>query len=205
MALLNLDYHLFQFINHLAVVYLFLNPIMRFLAQDGENVFYVGIIFYWFTRKKENRWMVIQSLVAACVALGISGLIGDFLYRDRPFVTHHVIQLIPHAVNASFPSDHATAAFVIATSILIFRKKEGFVWLTLAAGIAFSRIWVGVHYPGDVFAGILLGIFSAKAIHKWLQKWGIIALLLHRGLVLYERVEQRILPVNGNKSKQQVG
>lgn len=194
MSLLNLDYHLFQLINHLTVVYPFLNPIMRFLAQEGEYVFYVGIIFYWFTRKEQNRWIVIHSLVSACVALGISGLIGDLFYRDRPFVSHHVNQLIPHVMNASFPSDHATGAFVIATSIFLFRKQEGRAWLVLAAGVAFSRVWVGVHYPLDVLAGTLLGCGTAIGMYKWLPKWKVIANLLQQGLLVYEKMERRILP-----------
>ncbi|ERI09277.1 undecaprenyl-diphosphatase [Aneurinibacillus aneurinilyticus] len=203
MTLLNFDYNLFQFINHLAAVYPSLNAVMRFFAQQGEYVFYAGIIFYWFTRKEQNRWMVIQSLTAACVALGISGLLGDFLYRDRPFVAHHVIQLIPHATNASFPSDHATGAFVIAASIWFCRKREGWAWLALALGVAFSRVWVGVHYPGDVLAGILLGVFTAKAIHIWLPKWRMGTRFLHQGMILYERLEQRILPLHRTRSNQQ--
>jgi undecaprenyl-diphosphatase len=200
MTLLTFDYYLFQLVNHLAVVYPYLNPVMRFLAQDGEYLFYLGVIFYWFTGRKENRWMVIQSLLAACVALGISGLIGDFLYRSRPFVTHHVIQLIPHAANASFPSDHATGAFVIAASFWLFRKKGSWAWLALAAGVAFSRIWVGVHYPGDVVAGMLLGSICAGAMQKWLPKATVITQLFQRGLSLYERVEGKVLPVNRNRT-----
>ncbi len=132
-----IDFQLFQSINSLAGQVKFLNPLMSFLAQDAEYLFYLGIIIYWFTRTEENRRMVAEALISACVALGISGALGSLFYRDRPFVTHSVIQLIKHAANASFPSDHAIGAFVIAAAIWLFRRNEGKVWLALAASIAF--------------------------------------------------------------------
>ncbi|WP_027417337.1 undecaprenyl-diphosphatase [Aneurinibacillus terranovensis] len=199
MSFSQFDYQIFQSINHLAVVFPALNPLMRFLSLDGEYLFYLGIIVYWFSRK-HNRPMVIQSLLSACVALGISAVIGLLKYRDRPFISHHVIQLIPHAANASFPSDHATGAFVIATSIWLFRKREGRAWLVLAACVAFSRIWVGVHYPSDVIAGIILGTITALKINDWLPQWKMIGSILNSGLSFYEKIEQRIFPVQHKRN-----
>jgi undecaprenyl-diphosphatase len=149
MDLSSTDFHLFQFINHLAVMLPFLNPVMRLLSEYGEYLFYLGVIVYWFTRNKHNRNMVAQALLSALVAFGLGGIISAMYYRDRPFVHHDVIQLIQHPSNASFPSDHALGAFVIATSIWLFRKKEGVVWLVLAALIAFSRVWTGYAHTYD--------------------------------------------------------
>lgn len=102
---------------------------MRFFAEDAEYLFYLGIIVYWFTRSRNNRQMVAEAILSTCAALGAGGIISNFYYRDRPFVHHTVIQLIQHPANASFPSDHATGAFVIATAIWLFRsaKINGFV------------------------------------------------------------------------------
>lgn len=196
------DYQLFQLINGLAVSMSFLNPLMRFLAQDAEYLFYIGVIFYWFIRTESNRRMIVQALTAACAGLAVSGLIGDFFYRDRPFVTHAVFQLIKHPANASFPSDHAIGAFVIATTIWLFRKADGKLWLALAACIAFSRIWTGVHYPSDVLAGALIGIAAAAGVHQIFARLRFARNGLHAGIGLYERLEQKIWPKKHKSSKE---
>lgn len=192
MALFHIDYLGFQYINHLPQLLPFLNPLMRLLSEDAEYVFYLGIIIYWFTRSRHNRQMVAEALLSACVAFGIGGIISHFWYRDRPFVHHSVLQLIQHPANASFPSDHALGAFVIATAIWLSRKSDGVVWLLLGALIAFSRIWTGVHYPSDVIAGGLIGSASAVCIHRMLAKWAAAQKCLNRCIDIFEKVERKI-------------
>jgi undecaprenyl-diphosphatase len=192
MSVIDLDYQLFKLINDLAGTAAFFNPIMRFLSLDAEYLFYIGIIVYWFTRTNQNRRMVATALFSACIGLGISGLLAHFFYRDRPFIAHPVFQLIKHPANASFPSDHATGAFVIAVAIWLFHKKIGRVWIFLAACIAFSRIWTGVHYPTDIIAGALIGTISAWAVHRLFAHWILAQRLLDAILNLYERLEQTV-------------
>lgn len=189
----HLDYLFFQSINHLAVTEKFLDPLMILLAEKAEYLFFAGILFYWFFQKSQNRKMVVEACISACIALGINALIGMSFYRDRPFVAHHVNWLIPHVKNASFPSDHATAAFVIATAIWNWRKREGWIWLFLAAGIALSRVWTGVHYPLDVIVGMVIGVGTALLVRRSIIRWEMLnkfTLLLIR---LYEIVESMII------------
>lgn len=187
-----MDFQIFQMINHLAVSDSFLNPLMKFLSQDAEYLFFLGIIIYWFIRTKSNRRMVAEGLISACIALGLNALIGMVYYRDRPFVHHHVIKLIYHVANASFPSDHATGAFVIATSIWIWRKRDGWIWLFIAAAIAISRVWTGVHYPSDVVAGMFIGIIVANLIHAIFRVWKAGDQLLNSLVGLYEKIEGKV-------------
>lgn len=184
----HLDYFVFQSINHLAVTDRFLNPLMELVAEKAEYLFFAAILFYWFFQKSQNRKMVVEACLSACVALGINVLLGMLFYRDRPFVAHHVNWLIPHVKNASFPSDHATAAFVIATAIWIWRKRDGWIWLFLAAGIALSRVWTGVHYPLDVIAGMIIGVGTALAIHNSLIRWEILNKFAMYLIDIYEKV-----------------
>lgn len=192
MSFTQLDYHLFQLINQLGNTLSALNPIMRLLASYAEYVFYIGIVIYWFTRHDLKRKMVAESILSACVAVTFSGILAHFFYRDRPFVTHNVIQLIAHPANASFPSDHAIGAFVIATSIWIHRRKDGKLWLALAAGIAFSRVWTGVHYPSDVIGGAVIGIAAAVLIHQIFKRSTLALKWLMKLIDWYEAVESRI-------------
>lgn len=192
MSISDLDYQWFQQINELGHILPALNPIMRIFASYAEYLFYVGVVVYWFTRHAIKRQMVAESLLSAVIALSCSSLIGHYFYRDRPFVAHSVLQLIAHPANASFPSDHAIGAFVIATSIWLFRRKEGTVWLLLAACIAFSRVWTGVHYPLDVLAGAGIGIIAAAAVHQLFMRSTRALKYLEVIIHLYEATESKL-------------
>ncbi|MCJ8013415.1 undecaprenyl-diphosphatase [Paenibacillus sp. KQZ6P-2] len=186
------DYSLFSWINNAAGNYPAIDAIMRFLSENAEYLFYLAIIVYWFTRKRENRKMVAQALVSACLAFGIGMILSHLFYRDRPFVAHHVHQMIEHAANASFPSDHSIGSFVIASSIFLYRKRDGIVWLVLAALISFSRIWNGVHYPIDVLSGAIIGILSSVVVHQLFTKMDWPRKLMSGAINLYESVEFRV-------------
>jgi len=165
---------------------------MRFLSEKAEYLFYIGIIVYWFTRIHTNRKMVIITLFSACIGFGMGSILSHFFYRDRPFVDHTVNQLIVHASNASFPSDHSIGAFVIATGIWLFRKKDGVIWLVLAGFVSFSRIWNGVHYPTDVLMGSFIGVVSAIMIYQIVNRWSVANKCLNVGLYYYEKIEYKI-------------
>ncbi|WP_244562733.1 undecaprenyl-diphosphatase [Paenibacillus uliginis] len=176
----------------MAVTFSALNPFMRFLSEKAEYFFYLGIIVYWFTRIHKNRQMVVTTLLSACVGFGVGNILSHFFYRDRPFVHHTVNQLIEHSANASFPSNHSIGAFVIATGIWLFRKKDGVIWLVLAGLISFSRIWNGVHYPSDVIAGAFIGVISAFMIYQMVHRWSVSQKCLNASIDLYEKIERNI-------------
>lgn len=190
--MLSWDYSLFSWINNAAGNHPAIDAIMRFLSKDAEYLFYLAVIVYWFTRKRENRKMVVQALASACLAFVIGTILSHLFYRDRPFVAHQVHQMIEHAANASFPSDHSIGSFVIAFSIFLFRKKDGVVWMLLAALIAFSRIWNGVHYPTDVLSGAILGILSSVLVYQLFTKLTWPRKMLSGAINIYESVEFRI-------------
>jgi undecaprenyl-diphosphatase len=187
-----LDYQWFQGINHLASVYPFFNPMMAFFADKLDYLFYLAVVIYWFTRTESNRRMVFQTLLSALLALETNKLIGAIYHRDRPFVHHHVIQLIQHEASASFPSNHAAAAFAVATSIWLWRRKDGWIWFVFAAAIAFSRIWSGIHYPTDIVAGTILGILCAVLIGKMIGSWNWLKRLSEFLINSYENIEHKV-------------
>jgi undecaprenyl-diphosphatase len=73
---------------------------------------------------------------------------------------------VPASPDASFPSDHATAAFAIAVSIWLRSRRIGWLVLAIATILAVARVAVGVHYPSDVLGGAILG--TAAALFFWL-------------------------------------
>lgn len=113
------------------------------------------------------RRAAVAAALSAGLALAIGKVISELVDRARPFVAEpHQVQLFSaHAADAGFPSDHATAAFAIATAIVLRKRGWGFAMLVLAALLSVGRVAIGVHYPSDVLAGAALGALAAGALY----------------------------------------
>jgi undecaprenyl-diphosphatase len=101
------------------------------------------------------------SFAADLISLGLK-LITD---RSRPYVDHPDPEpLLRAAANLSFPSGHAATAFAAATVLAALAPRFAVPLFVLAAAMAWSRVYVGVHYPLDVAAGALLGAAVGLAL-----------------------------------------
>ncbi len=100
----------------------------------------------------------------------VNVLLKNLVGRMRPYAYGAVEGLIPIArlpVDTSFPSGHTGASFAVASVLfLCFPKRVGVPAMALAALIGFSRLYVGVHYPTDVLAGMVVGIGTG-----WIAVW----------------------------------
>jgi undecaprenyl-diphosphatase len=115
------------------------------------------------------RWKIacLSGLAAAAVGLLARQAISHVWPRERPFVAHphETLLLGPPSYEPSFPSDHAIAAFAIAFSVaLIGGRRMGAAFLAAATVVGMTRVFVGLHYPGDVAGGALIGLVSATAV-----------------------------------------
>jgi undecaprenyl-diphosphatase len=100
--------------------------------------------------------VVIAYFATAAASDGIKLAVG----RERP-VDH---PLVPEPTSDSFPSGHAATSFACAATLAMFLPGKAAVLYVLAALIAYSRVYVGVHYPLDVLAGAALGLLVATAL-----------------------------------------
>jgi undecaprenyl-diphosphatase len=114
-----------------------------------------------------TRRAVVAAGLSAGLALAVAQVVSRLVDRPRPFVAHpdglHLFAA--HAADASFPSDHATAAFAIAVALLVRSRAWGAVALVAAVVLSLARVAMGIHYPSDVLAGAALGTLVALTLH----------------------------------------
>lgn len=119
--------------------------------------FMVGVMFL-LGRRPSRRGAVLAGL-SAVGAVAISQVVTMCIDRARPFVADPLVSVfVHHGPDRSFPSDSATAAFAIATALMIYSPRMGRIALILAAAWGLGRIAVGMHYPTDILAGAALGV-----------------------------------------------
>lgn len=167
-ALLNLDGGILLFLQD-AVRNPVLNPIMTVITSLGN----AGIIWILLTAAllipKKTRKIGCMSACALLVSLLFNNiLLKNLVARVRPYnAIEALIPIISKPSEYSFPSGHAGSSF--ASAWVLYRKlpKKYGIWAAiLAALISFSRLYVGVHYPSDVLAGILVGI-GCSYVGEW--------------------------------------
>jgi membrane-associated phospholipid phosphatase len=147
---------------------------------DLGNSGFVWILFSMILCLCRKTRLAGLSALAAFVIDGLltNAILKNWMARPRPFVTYKdIIPLIPPPGGFSFPSGHTTSSFAVAFVFFeLLPRKWGIPALLIAAGIAFSRLYLRVHYPTDVLGGILIGyivsriaIFLVKYLssHSW--------------------------------------
>lgn len=187
------DTSLFQWFNGLSETSSRWNPYMIFFAEKAIYIMVLVLCIYWLLGAIKTKKMILQSLLSTGIALISGSIIAHFVIRDRPFVSLTVNKLIEHASDNSFPSDHTMVVFALAGTLILHRKWEGILWTIVAALVAISRVWCGIHYPGDVIIGAIIGLMSAWVVKTYLPAWGIVGILLTYILKLYNYTEAKTL------------
>lgn len=148
-----------------------LDPLMRFSAQYLLIAVFavLGLLLLARLRADGLRVAVRDALWpgAALVLSYVLGLVAAALHPEaRPFTTHSGVRpLIDHHPGQAFPSDHSTAAVAIALVVLVFLSRRwGAALLASAALIGFSRVYVGVHYPGDIFGSVIVSVIGVGLV-----------------------------------------
>jgi len=138
--------------------------------------FYFAIVFILIKYLKRQSWLIILALII-CILLAdqiSSGLIKDIVHRLRPSRNPEIDNMVCllkgyRGGKYGFVSSHAANSFGLAVLTSLFFKNRKYtisvlIWATL---VAFSRIYLGVHYPGDVIGGALVGAGVAFLVY-WL-------------------------------------
>ena len=142
---------------------------LLFYVNASEALFVATLAIVFLAARgpaSSRRAAAAAAVLSAGLGLAAAKLISELVDRARPFVAdaHGVHLFSAHAADPGFPSDHATAAFAIATALVLRKRGWGVVALVAAAILALGRVALGVHYPSDVLAGAALGAAAALAL-----------------------------------------
>lgn len=149
-------------------------PVITYLGEAGILWILAAVILL--CRRKTRLWGV--SMAAAIAAGFLLGeiVLKNMVCRPRPFqmFPDYAALLIPAPSGWSFPSGHSCSSFAAAAALCRWSKRWGIPALVLAGLIAFSRIFLFVHWPTDVLAGAAMGagigLLAAWAVPKIAEK-----------------------------------
>lgn len=128
------------------------------LSDHGEIWIFICVLFLLSKKTRKAGFMGLLALLIEAIL--ISFVLKPIFSRPRPYVTYGVDILIPPPLGTSFPSGHAAASFAVAFMLYFNRVPYRKTIIVLAGLMAYSRLYLYVHYPSD----ILFGIFTALAI-----------------------------------------
>jgi undecaprenyl-diphosphatase len=158
------NYDLFKLINN-ASGNSFLDALMKDVAKYAIAISFLVVAVLCLLRLLNRQiWPIVWSAVGLVLTF-LLGLVAAAAYKEkRPFQTHHVHQLLGHSPGQSFPSDHATAAFGCAlVALVLLSRAWGVVLVLLGVFIGFARVYLGIHYPGDIGGSFLCAVVGVAA------------------------------------------
>lgn len=136
---------------------------------------HLGLV--WIGGDRMMRFIALAALLALVIACAASQILGLVAYSPRPFILGIGRTLIDHRPSSSFPSNHGLVFFTYAAVLLLFAKSRlAWAFAGLGAVVAWSRIYLGVHYPTDMLGSAVFG-FAAAVAAVWMMARSGITLL----------------------------
>lgn len=165
---MNINSMIFNAINGLANHNIILDKLMIVFSNYVPDIFMAALAVTYIiglvTMNEKMRVITVDTFMITILNLLLSFVIGAFWYVPRPFVTNKVNLLIPHTIDASFPSDHAIGTMSIAVGVNKWNKVYGRVLIMLSMLVGISRVYVGHHYPSDVIGGYAI-VFAISFLY----------------------------------------
>ena len=147
------------------------NPVLDKIMVALSTIGNAGILWIVLTVilliMKKTRRCGAQMALAMLLTFIIGNLVlKNMISRDRPcWIDPTVALLVKNPTDVSFPSGHSMNGFTAAVTILFYDKRWGIAAIILASFVAFSRLYNFVHFPTDVFAGVVIGTVVACLVN----------------------------------------
>jgi len=139
-----------------------LTACFRMISRSGDGHLYIllAALVYW-NEPLNHQQFSASLLLAFLIELPCFLILKAIIKRDRPFVRIvRATKIIEPSDKFSMPSGHTAAAFLVASVLAQYYGEFAGIAFFWAALVGASRVLLGVHYPGDIMAGALLGIGS---------------------------------------------
>lgn len=142
-----------------------------FLANDAVFLVMALLVALWIWGGAEGRAGLLSSVLVTAAALGVNQLLGMLWFEPRPFMAGIGRTLLAHAPDNSFPSDHGTFLWSVGFSLIATAasRRWGVAVALVGVAVAWARIYLGVHFPGDMAAAALVGLSAAAAARRALS------------------------------------
>lgn len=149
-----------------------LTPLMKFVTFLGNGGWFwilCAVVLLAIPKTRKTGYAAVLSLIFGVIVTNL--LLKNIVARPRPFAEiEALIPLIAKPTDFSFPSGHTTASFAVALVMLrMLPKKIGIPAVVLAALVAFSRLYLGVHYPTDVLTGFVIALVGST-LSVWIVR-----------------------------------
>lgn len=140
----------------------FLNALVPRISSLGDaGLIWIALSILLLLFPKTRKAGLASGIALLFMLITGNMILEPLVARLRPFTVNTAVELlIPPPTDFSFPSGHTYASFASASAIFRNNRKIGIPALILASLIAFSRLYLYVHYPTDVLFGILFGILA---------------------------------------------
>ncbi len=145
-----------------------MDGIMVFVSTLGDKGYIYYVILAILLINKKTRKVGIVMGIAMILNYLISNLgLKPFIARTRPYDINTAVEILVHKPSSySFPSGHSAQAFCVASAFLFMNFKYAKPMLIFACVIAFSRLYLYVHFPSDVIGGALIGLLCGYLAYQ---------------------------------------
>ncbi|WP_369250194.1 phosphatase PAP2 family protein [Streptomyces sp. R41] len=152
-----------------------LDSLVSAWSTYGLGLFAVLMLLGWWQARRVSARAALIALAVpliVVVAYAVNSVFKTLVREDRPCQSLQVrtLEACPAPGDWSFPSNHAVIAAAAAVALLHVSRRLGTVAVVAACALAASRVWVGVHYPHDVMAGVLVGTLIAMLLTAGLHR-----------------------------------
>lgn len=156
-----------------------LHPVLAGYANYGVMLFAALLLGGWWLARRDGRAPLMAAAVWAPVgmlaALGLNQLLVASVHEARPYaLLPGALVLVDRSPDPAFPSDHAVMAGAVAAGLWLVSRRLGIAAAVAALLMAFTRVYVGAHWPGDVAVGLAFGaavVVIGHLLSRWPLTW----------------------------------